>query len=85
MATAALRVLSQRGRRVPDDVAVVGIDDIAESRFSRPSLTSIAPDKRHIAETAVGLLADRLKGSFSSAPREFIAGFHLEVRESTEG
>jgi DNA-binding LacI/PurR family transcriptional regulator len=85
LAHGALRALHDHGVRVPDDVAVVGIDDIAESRFSRPSLTSIAPDKRHIAETAVGLLADRLKGSFSSAPREFIAGFHLEVRESTEG
>ncbi|TCC57712.1 LacI family transcriptional regulator [Kribbella pittospori] len=85
LAHGALRALHDHGVRVPDDIAVVGIDDIAESRFSRPSLTSVAPDKRHIAETAVGLLADRLKGSFSSAPREFIAGFHLEVRESTEG
>lgn len=85
LAHGALRALYDHGVRVPEDVAVVGIDDIAENRYTRPSLTSIAPDKRHIAETAVGLLADRLKGSFSSAPREFIAGFHLEVRESTGG
>lgn len=85
LAHGALRALFDNGVRVPEDVAVVGIDDIAANRYTRPSLTSIAPDKQHIAETAVGLLADRLKGSFSSAPREFVAGFHLEVRESTGG
>jgi len=85
LAHGALRALHDHGVKVPSEVAVVGIDDIAESRFSRPSLTSVAPDKHHIAETAVGLLAERLKPGCSSAPREFIAGFHLEVRESTEG
>ncbi|WP_350274985.1 LacI family DNA-binding transcriptional regulator [Kribbella sp. HUAS MG21] len=85
LAHGALRALHDHGVEVPAEVAVVGIDDIAESRFSRPSLTSVAPDKQHIAETAVRLLADRLTSEQPTAPREFVAGFHLVVRESTAG
>ncbi|TWD84702.1 LacI family transcriptional regulator [Kribbella amoyensis] len=85
LAHGALRAFHDHGVDVPAEIAVVGIDDIAESRFSRPSLSSIAPDKRHIAETAVRLLADRLKADDTPGPREFVTGFHLEVRESTAG
>jgi DNA-binding LacI/PurR family transcriptional regulator len=85
IAHGAMRALHDHGLRVPDDVAVVGIDDIAVSSFSRPSLTTVAPDKQHIAETAVRLLADRLKDGGPPGPREFITGFHLQVRESTAG
>jgi DNA-binding LacI/PurR family transcriptional regulator len=52
-ALGALRVLAQKGLRVPQDVAVVGFDDIEESRFAPIALTSIAPDKRTIARMAV--------------------------------
>jgi hypothetical protein len=38
--------------RVPEDVAVAGFDDIEEGRYSTPTLTSLAPDKRGIAATA---------------------------------
>lgn len=85
IAHGAMRALHDHGIDVPGDVAVVGIDDIAVSSFSRPSLTTIAPDKQHIAATAVSLLADRLTGGGPPGPREFISGFHLEVRESTIG
>jgi DNA-binding LacI/PurR family transcriptional regulator len=49
-------------RRVPQDIAVVGFDDIEESRFAAISLTTVAPDKQAIARHAVDRLVERLVG-----------------------
>jgi len=85
LALGAIRVLHERGLRVPEDVAVVGFDDIEDSRYSTPSLTTVRPDKQRIAQLAVDLLAARLDGSDTDGPRELAAPFELTVRESTTG
>ena len=73
---------------MPEDVAVVGVDDIEDGRYSTPTLTTIRPDKAQIARLAVELIADRLSGPADPAarePRELAADFTLVVRESTAG
>ena len=59
MAIGAMRALAARGRRVPDDVAVVGYDDLFVSSYTTPSLTTIS---QHIADTG-RTLASRLVAS----------------------
>ncbi|PSK91274.1 LacI family transcriptional regulator [Haloactinopolyspora alba] len=84
MALGALRVLRERGYRVPDDVAVAGFDDIEDGRYSSPSLTTVAPDVPFIAEEAVRLVLRRL--AEPDAPAERIeVPFELRTRESTTG
>lgn len=83
LALGAIRGLSEAGVRVPTDVAVVGFDDIEESRFSVPTLTTVAPDKAAIAAEAVAHLARRLEDGAGSEPEEVLVGYRLEVREST--
>jgi DNA-binding LacI/PurR family transcriptional regulator len=83
LALGALRGLSEAGVRVPDDVAVVGFDDIEEARFSVPTLTSVAPDKATIAREAVAHLARRLSADAASTPEEVTVDYVLKVREST--
>lgn len=85
LALGAIRGLSEAGIRVPDDVAVVGFDDIEESRFCVPTLTSVAPDKAAIAREAVAHLARRLDGEADAPPQEVMVGYTLEIRESTAG
>lgn len=85
LALGAIRVLHERGLRVPQDVAVVGFDDIEDSSYSTPSLTTVRPDKQRIARLAVDQLAARLDGSDTARPRELSAPFELAVRESTTG
>lgn len=82
LALGALRALRDHGLQAPDDVAIVGIDDIEEGRFSSPSLTTIAPDKRAIAETALALLLEN-RTEPGREPRTILVDYELVVREST--
>jgi DNA-binding LacI/PurR family transcriptional regulator len=84
LALGAMRVLFERGLRVPDDVAVAGFDDIEDGRFSRPSLTTVQPGRAEIARAAVDLLMDRLSDAPSHpAGAEVVVPHRLVVREST--
>ncbi|MEV8409613.1 substrate-binding domain-containing protein, partial [Streptomyces niveus] len=88
IAIGAMRVLSERGLRVPDDVAVVGFDDITEGRYGAVTLTTISPDKQTIARLAVRSVVNRLLGTgdpVSNGSRELRADFRLVERESTLG
>ncbi len=86
LALGALRTLADRGLRVPEDVAVIGVDDVADGRYAVPRLSTIAPDKCQIARTAVDLLAERLHpDGVGAEPREVRARFELVARESTLG
>ncbi len=79
-----LRALGERGIRVPDDVAVIGFDDIDEARFSVPSLSSVDTGRVEIADMAVALLVERIeeKGE-RRPPRTVKPRFSIVAREST--
>ncbi len=84
LALGALYALQQRGLRVPEDVAVVGFDDIDEARFSLPPLTSINPGREEIARRAVELLVARIAaGPDGGRPVTHHASFRLVERASS--
>ncbi|MDT0433459.1 MULTISPECIES: LacI family DNA-binding transcriptional regulator [Streptomyces] len=85
IAIGAMRVLHERGLRVPWDVAVVGFDDLAEGRFGAVTLTTVSPDKQAIARMAVASLLRSLSGREVPGGRELTADFRLVERESTLG
>lgn len=83
LALGACRTLHERGLKIPEDVAVVGFDDIEDGRYATPSLTTIAPDKVAIAGQAVDLLISRITATAGASPQDLWAGWTLEIREST--
>lgn len=85
LAIGAMRTARDRGLRLPDDLAVVGFDDIEEGQYSAPRLTTISPDKRRIAEVAVEQLVAQIGGADSGQPSELEIPFRLVVRESSSG
>jgi DNA-binding LacI/PurR family transcriptional regulator len=89
IALGAMRVMYERGLRIPEDIAVVGFDDITESRYGAVTLTTVSPDKEAIARLAVESVVGRLKSEHQhEAPRpsrELQPGFTLVERESTLG
>ena len=84
LALGALRVLGENGIRIPDEVSVIGFDDLDESRYSLPALTTISPGREQIAALAVEMLMERLSARDSVIePREISVPFTLVEREST--
>jgi len=86
LALGAMRALLRRGLRIPDDVAVIGIDDVAEAPFTTPPLSSVSPDLDEIAHCALELLDEQITAGTARRPaREVVTGFRLAVRGSTVG
>lgn len=84
LAMGAVKAIVARGLRVPADIAVVGWDDIAESRYTTPALSTVAPDKAALASRALDLLIRMVQGDSLAAAEEILCPYRLEVRASSE-
>jgi DNA-binding LacI/PurR family transcriptional regulator len=62
MALGLMRALAEAGRRIPEDVAVVGFDDVPDAANYRPPLTTIRQDFAALAQRAVGALVAEIEG-----------------------
>ncbi|MFJ4999288.1 LacI family DNA-binding transcriptional regulator [Microbacterium sp. NPDC088619] len=82
LALGAMRVLQESGRRVPDDIAVVGFDGLDEAAYSIPSLTTVDPGRAWIAKTAVSTLLARIAGDADAPARTLLADYRILERES---
>ena len=80
-----MRLLADRGLRVPEEVAVIGVDDIEDGRFSVPSLSTVRPDKEFLARTAVRMLGERLGTGERARPARRARRLRAGVRGSTAG
>jgi DNA-binding LacI/PurR family transcriptional regulator len=78
LALGALYTLGVRGVRVPDDVEVMGFDDIAEGRFSIPSFSTVDPGRAGVAERVLDILAGTGAGT-GEGPGAAEARGHHEV------
>lgn len=81
MAIGVLRAAAETGIRVPEDLALVGFDDIELAAYANPGLTTIAQDKQKIGETAVNLLVEKIGDQEINGRREFLQPT-LVVRKS---
>ena len=81
-ALGVINALVERGLRVPDDVSVVGFDDLRLSRFTTPPLTTIHQPALAIAERATQLLIDLAHGRTVRKLRHLLEP-ELVVRDST--
>ena len=83
-AIGAIHALRESGRRVPEDVSVVGFDDIQSAAFQNPSLTTVRQPLREMgvigAETLLKRIASPVKTDY---PKEIVVKPQLIVRAST--
>jgi DNA-binding LacI/PurR family transcriptional regulator len=84
MATGAMQVLRAAGRRIPEDVALVGFDDSAVAASMDPSLTSVRQPIEEMGREMVRLLVEQLADP-GSVPRTVILATQLVRRRSSEG
>jgi len=80
IAIGAMQVLAERGLRVPEDVAVVGFDDIPMARHARPALSTVAQDTRLAGQILVDTLIDQIHAKETRSQRLPVK---LVVRQSS--
>jgi DNA-binding LacI/PurR family transcriptional regulator len=81
MTIGALRAIRDAGITVPDQLALVAVDDPFWAEFVAPPLTTVAQPVRRMAEDAVELLLERVSGH-RTAPRRSVHPFELRIRSS---
>jgi len=79
LAVGAIKGAMAAGRRVPDDLAVVGFDDVPLAAIFEPSLTTIAQPRRELGQQAMQVLLQRIAGE---RPASITLAHRLVVRQS---
>src|SRR5699024_9756828 len=80
MAFGALRALKEEGIRVPEDMKIIGCDDIEACRYSDPPLATVKQDKDKMGKLAAYMLHDLINGN--TDPSSILVDPNLIVRES---
>ena len=81
MAIGVLQELRRQGLRVPDDISVMGIDDITVAQSLAPALTTVAVPLNEMGEIAFSMV----RKPSAARPRRRVLPAQLVVRESTAG
>nr|BFE28882.1 LacI family DNA-binding transcriptional regulator [Actinomadura rugatobispora] len=81
MALGAMRVLKKRGRRIPEDVSVIGFEDSASAPIADPPLTTVHQSVEEMGRRMARLLISRIQGEAVADPVVILQP-HLVVRES---
>lgn len=82
MAIGAMEAVQKAGRCVPEDVAVLGFDDIPPTTWVRPRLTTIAQHPAEMGRVMATAVFERILGEYSGPGRRFEVPCRLIVRES---
>lgn len=82
-AIGAMRALRQAGKRVPEDVSVVGFDNIPSGAYQTPSLTTVSQPLHRMGAIAAEVLLQLIGQPDTKVPMEFEVEPELIVREST--
>jgi LacI family repressor for deo operon, udp, cdd, tsx, nupC, and nupG len=71
-----MQEFKRAGLRIPEDVSVAGVDNVAFSAHLEPPLTTLDTNLKEVGRLAVILLLDRVEGRYSGPPR------HVAIRDS---
>jgi DNA-binding LacI/PurR family transcriptional regulator len=82
-AIGAMRALTEAGLRVPENVSVVGFDDIQSAGYQNPGLTTVRQPLREMGRTAAEILVKRINRPGSEIHHQHVVEPELVVRETT--
>ena len=79
MALGAISAITEKGLRVPDDISIIGYDNIHSSRFYAPPLTTIHQSKSRLGAQAVNLLFERIANKDNDSHEKHRIAIHPEL------
>ena len=82
MAIGAMEAVQEAGLRIPQDVAILGFDDIPPATWVRPQLTTVAQHPAEMGRVMAEALFERIQGEYSGAGRRFKVPCQLVIRQS---
>jgi len=85
VAIGAMKAIWDAGRRVPDDIAVVGVGDIALGDLLRVPLTTVSWSREEEGRRAAELVVERIESAPGGPPQRIVIPPHLVVRRSSGG
>ena len=83
MAAGVMRAMHENGRRIPQDISIVGFDGIALGNYLWPPLTTVKQDFHAIGQELVRLVVDQISGAIRSTPERVLVHTTLIVRGTT--
>lgn len=83
LALGSLKALKALGKRIPDDVQVIGFDDLPVSKFVTPALTTVAQNRKALGEEAAKILLRLIERPEIKLPEIVKIPVTLTIREST--
>jgi LacI family transcriptional regulator len=78
-----MRALKESGLRVPEDVSVVGFDDVLSAAYATPSLTTVRQPLTEMGRRGAQILLERIANRDRAFPAELVMSPELVIREST--
>jgi len=81
MAIGAIRAFHEAGFKVPDDISIIGFDDIPTAEYLMPPLSTVRVHTEFMGRTAVGLLLERVINQ-RAIPKKIVIPTQLIIRES---
>lgn len=81
MALGLMHALRERSIRIPREVSIIGFDDLAETAYAWPPLTTMRQDFRALGDAAMRLLLTELQGETTKSPERLVP--ELVLRKST--
>ena len=86
LALGAMEAILEKGLRIPEDIALIGSDDIEFGKYAKVSLTTLAIQKSRMGQEAVELLMSRISAdTHFKTPRKIVLEPELVIRDSCGG
>jgi LacI family transcriptional regulator len=82
-AIGAIRAFREAGLRVPEDVSVVGFDDVQSAAYQNPALTTVRQPLQHMGKLAAAQVLEQIGSARMPAVQQIVVSPELIVREST--
>ncbi|GCF92290.1 LacI family transcriptional regulator [Enterococcus florum] len=82
MALGAIQALQEKGLKIPEDISVIGFNDVSVAKYVSPKLSTVRVETEWMGELAVSTVLDAYK-EMAPVPRKIMLGTELVLREST--